>query len=379
VATWREVSAVLSVKTMSSRVVPSPPEQLRISWLLERLPLAMVWTDGVQAHLNSACARLLGIAHTNPSRHDLPLEEMLGLLAFHDSDGLRLEFEHCPLQRALRGDHFESQRLDLTLHDGEVVELCVQAYPASAVEPGQPGAILVLEEYGWSVNSESGFGEWTGALGHELRGALQSIALAAHAAGRTIPVELSGPRQHLELLLRNADNLGRLVQDFVDAAKLGARAVDWTAEDVPLLETVSKAAESFPFPDASHQTQISIDPELRVRADPARLSQILHNLFSNAKKYSSPGKILIGAIAEPTRVVLWISDSGPGIREADQKLLFRLFSRLPSKQDGSGIGLWICRKLARLMGGDMWLTSREGGETTVSLALPRVLGQRTHS
>jgi len=74
---------------------------------------------------------------------------------------------------------------------------------------------------------------------------------------------------------------------------------------------------------------------------------------------------------ERDRVLLWIHDEGPGISERDQELPFHPDSRLSTRGEGSGLGLWIARELSREMGGDLWLRSSLGLNSTFYVALPR--------
>jgi signal transduction histidine kinase len=131
-----------------------------------------------------------------------------------------------------------------------------------------------------------------------------------------------------------------------------------------LVEVVSQV-------DPQHSFTWSSMPELEASADPVRLQQIVTNLLTNAVKYSAPGSLDLGAQTEPERVVVWLKDEGPGISGQDQELLFQPYSRLGSRQEGSGLGLWIARELARGMGGDLWLRSASGENTIFYLALPR--------
>jgi|GEM_PF-6713379 len=91
--------------------------------------------------------------------------------------------------------------------------------------------------------------------------------------------------------------------------------------------------------------------------DPVRLRQILTNLLGNAIKFSASGAIQVSAEIWQGGLLLSVTDHGPGIAAEDFERMFRPFSQLNARHDGTGLGLVISQKLARLLGGDLWLSS----------------------
>jgi signal transduction histidine kinase len=120
------------------------------------------------------------------------------------------------------------------------------------------------------------------------------------------------------------------------------------------------------------------DEEARwqVLTDPVRLEQIMVNLFNNARDaMEAGGNLTIRLYAEPSQFRIEVQDTGEGIPEAEQKLVFEAFYRGEKKRvhtPGLGIGLSFSRLIARSLGGDLVLTrsSREG--TTFTLLLPAI-------
>jgi len=116
------------------------------------------------------------------------------------------------------------------------------------------------------------------------------------------------------------------------------------------------------------------DDGIRVLTDRHRVRQILANLLSNAVKYTPEGTITVrlhqrddGA---PGVVCFDVIDTGPGIPEDQQDVVFREFTRLEHGKQGAGLGLAISRRIANLLGGDILLQSRPGAGSTFSLELP---------
>jgi signal transduction histidine kinase len=122
---------------------------------------------------------------------------------------------------------------------------------------------------------------------------------------------------------------------------------------------------------------VSLPSRVAVHADPVRLRQILCNLCSNALKYSPKGSpITITCVIDQGHVIIKVTDRGNGIPPQDQAHLFQRFVRLPqdlaSSTRGSGIGLYISRRLIEAMQGRIWVESRgkPGEGSTFALQLP---------
>jgi two-component system cell cycle sensor histidine kinase PleC len=118
------------------------------------------------------------------------------------------------------------------------------------------------------------------------------------------------------------------------------------------------------------------DMGVRVRADRARMRQVVLNLLSNAMKFTdATGRITLECIPNEVDVVIRVTDTGIGIPQDKLELVFEPFVQLDStltrKADGTGLGLAISRSFAREMGGDLTATSVVGEGSAFSLRLPR--------
>jgi signal transduction histidine kinase len=113
--------------------------------------------------------------------------------------------------------------------------------------------------------------------------------------------------------------------------------------------------------------------DLQALADPAAIEQVLFNLVDNACKYAAAGTIRVTAAAESGRVVIRVADEGPGISAPDRRFLFEAFARSAERAAGSapgvGLGLALCRRLARAMGGDLILEAGSGPGCVFALRL----------
>ena len=116
---------------------------------------------------------------------------------------------------------------------------------------------------------------------------------------------------------------------------------------------------------------MELSPDLPVlQADNLRLRQIVRNLVGNAAKYTVRGQITITTAQRGELITVAVRDTGPGIAETQQALVFVPFVKLDGRSAGVGLGLDIARQLARLHGGDICLDSIVGQGSTFTLELP---------
>ena len=225
-------------------------------------------------------------------------------------------------------------------------------------------------------------------MSHELRtplnaviGYSEALAQEAAAAGGRI-AEYAGAVNEAgwELL--------RLIDTLLDVARLETRRFDLADDVVDVTRLIRAALRQFEA--AAEAGEIALVAALPaapqaplplVLADRRRLGQVLHQLLSNALKFTPPGgTVTIGGRREADGLVLWIADTGIGIGEADLARLFAPFTQvddgLARRFPGAGLGLYLARALIESHDGTLALTSRAGAGTTAEMRLPshRLLG-----
>ena len=180
--------------------------------------------------------------------------------------------------------------------------------------------------------------------------------------------------EELVLLLNNVMDASRLeIEAGIRPASLERVAVREVIEHVVDLILLQATQEH-------RDIQVSVPSQLAVRADPTRLRQVIRNLSVNALKYSPAGTpVLFSARAvfqQSPSVILSVSDYGKGIAPQDQGKLFQRFVRLESDLNstvrGSGLGLYISRRLVEAMNGKIWIesTGKPGEGSTFCIQLP---------
>jgi signal transduction histidine kinase len=247
--------------------------------------------------------------------------------------------------------------------------------------------------------------EFLATMGHEFRTPLNAIL----GYSQILDMGVLGPNTpaqhaHLERLQASARHLLQLVDDVLDVAKADADRLEVRQESLVTGSTVASAV-SLVHPQATAKGIRLIDlgsaaPGVPYMGDERRVRQILVNLLSNAVKFTpsggevtvncgstqepDPGAQLPGGSLEPaseespdeTRnwAFIRITDTGPGIQPAFMSRLFEPFvqadSALTREKGGTGLGLAISRRLARRMGGDLTVRSREGAGATFTLWMP---------
>lgn len=197
--------------------------------------------------------------------------------------------------------------------------------------------------------------EFLAMLGHELRNPLSAVSSALAVASLDQP-----RRDHaLAIALRGAEQLGRLIDDLLDVARITRRRIVLRKETIEVAGAIDRALETTRslVEERRHRIAVTAEPEsMVVDADPARLEQVIVNLVSNAAKYTEPGgRIEVGAAREAGEIVIRVRDSGMGISRQMLPHVFDLFAQaergLDRAEGGLGIGLTIVKSLIDLHGG----------------------------
>jgi two-component system, sensor histidine kinase len=187
-----------------------------------------------------------------------------------------------------------------------------------------------------------------------------------------------------------AEHLLAVLNDILDISRLEAGRMTLQSEVMDLHRLLSDV-ETVMAPSAQSKglmLSLSLDAALPrwVRGDPTRIKQILFNLLSNALKFTDQGQVSLEARQEapgdgnsPARISLTVKDTGIGMDEATQQRLFQRFSQgdhsISRKYGGTGLGLEISRSLARLMHGDITVTSQPHVGSAFRLVLPLDLSE----
>jgi len=221
------------------------------------------------------------------------------------------------------------------------------------------------------------------SMSHELRTPLNAII----GFTGTLLMQLPGPltteqERQLEIVQSSARHLLSLINDILDLAKIESGKIELLYETISAKEIVDEVSSSLAALAAEKALDFTThvtdngDP---IVTDRRALAQILLNLTNNALKYTEAGSVRIDVWAtnhnERSAVAFSVSDTGIGIKPEDQERLFNAFEQLDRsntrRYEGTGLGLYLCRNLAQLLGGELTVTSEFGKGSTFTLTLPR--------
>ena len=208
-------------------------------------------------------------------------------------------------------------------------------------------------------------------MSHEIRTPMNAILGYAQLMLRD-PGLGADAKTNLKIIGRSGEHLLALINDVLDMAKIEAGRTELNPVTFNLARLLDDLAAMFRLRAEAKalRFELWVDGEAvpYVVADEGKIRQVLINLLGNAIKFTECGEIKLHVTLEQRKAdQLWLSarveDTGPGIAEEDQKKLFEPFSQVRSGLDslkGTGLGLAISRKYARMMGGDITVTSKPG-------------------
>ncbi len=210
---------------------------------------------------------------------------------------------------------------------------------------------------------------------HELRGPMTVIKgyltmLDAGALGELSPKAQSV----LPLLISKSDEVNWMIEQMIEASRLEEGRLALKRHRADIVELTDSAIEGVRMLLSGHELKVDVPVEtIETDVDPDRFQIVVRNLLSNAAKYSASGTdIIVEVRRNGNNAYVSVSDRGVGISQEDQRQLFTRFSRIESAVhvQGTGLGLWLSREIARMHDGDLTVESREGVGSTFTFSVP---------
>jgi signal transduction histidine kinase len=218
------------------------------------------------------------------------------------------------------------------------------------------------------------------SVSHDVRTPLTAINLMAELIGNasadpSLVPKLPGLAHNLQ---SNAATLADLVTDVLDIAYFDSGRIELRETEFSLNDLLAEECRSLePLAEAK---DLALKPELPpqalwLRADRIKLARVLRNLVNNAIQFTAAGSITVSPVLTAERgLLIRVADTGKGIAPENLEGIFAEFARLRAAQSGEsagwGLGLAICRRLTRLMGGDVAVESAPGRGSTFIIHLP---------
>jgi len=223
--------------------------------------------------------------------------------------------------------------------------------------------------------------QFVSSMSHELRTPLNAIiGLTDMLVTNAARFGTEKAKEPLQRVHRAGTHLLGLINQVLDLSKIEAGKLELNPQTVQLRALINEVIDTARQLAEQNKNRLVVDAQENLGAltvDPMRLRQILLNLLSNACKFTKEGEVRLRArrVANGGRwVELAIADTGIGMTPEQQAKLFEEFSQADAttaqRFGGTGLGLAITRKLARMMGGDVTVTSEPGKGSVFTVRLP---------
>jgi signal transduction histidine kinase len=243
--------------------------------------------------------------------------------------------------------------------------------------------------------------EFINVAAHELRTPIQPIIGLSEILRSRIRNNNHGDSQSninaenqefVDVILRNGQRLGKLVEDVLDVTKIESQSLELRKERFDLNELIISIIDDIMAAEAEsmvyglparrkgkNNVKITYQPRpLQVQADRNRIAQVISNLLNNALKFTSEGYVVINTEKQRERnsnnhdvAIISVCDSGSGV---DPDIMPKLFTKFSSKSfSGTGLGLYICKNIIEAHGGRIWAENNNNAKgATFSFTLPLV-------
>ena len=292
-----------------------------------------------------------------------------------------------PVNRVLQtGENFTTRDLFIKTQSGKIVPIFLAI---NSIDGQNSGVVVVFRDISKELKDNREQAEFISTASHEMRTPVASIegyiGLALNPATATIDARA---KSYLQKAHENTKHLGQLFQDLLDITK----AEDGRLKNEPVVldaiefsrniwEGLKPKAEakglSYTFEPDNHKTgEKTLTPVFFIHADRDHLHEILNNLFENAIKYTPSGMVSVNITGDNNNVQISVKDSGIGIPAEDIPHLFQKFYRVDNSEtreiNGTGLGLFLSRKLTESIGGFLDVESEYKKGSTFTVKLPRI-------
>lgn len=292
-----------------------------------------------------------------------------------------------PVNRVLRtGENFTTRDLFIKTQSGKIVPIFLAV---NSIDSQNSGVVVVFRDISKELKENREQAEFISTASHEMRTPVASIegyiGLALNPATATIDARA---KSYLQKAHENTKHLGQLFQDLLDITKaedgrlknelVVLDAIEFSRN---IWEGLKPKAEAkglnYIFEPDNHKTgEKTLTPVFFIHADRDHLHEILNNLFENAIKYTPSGMVSVNITGDNNNIQISVKDSGIGIPAEDIPHLFQKFYRVDNSEtreiNGTGLGLFLSRKLTESIGGFLDVESEYKKGSTFTVKLPRI-------
>lgn len=329
--------------------------------------------NGRISRVNDVACKLLGF-----SEQELVGQPFLWMIQSFDEEANVIDPLERPITQAFITGKTLTRKCLYLKKNGELLPIFCTVSPIML--NGKPlGAIEVFRDITEESEIDRMKSEFISIASHQLRTPLTAIKTYAHLLRQGFAGKLTDPQtEFIDIVLNSTAHMNDLIDTLLDISKIETGRLNIEPVAIAPQRLVDEVVREFEtlIKEKDIKLRVSLlklPPEIFV--DPVLTKEIYANLLSNAIKYSRPGgKILFSLVRNKDELLLTVKDQGYGI-PADQKdrifgKFFRAANALTLETNGSGLGLYMAKKIAQSQGGDIWFKSREGVGSTFFFVTP---------
>lgn len=284
------------------------------------------------------------------------------------------------------------------------ISLSISISPLTNAAGKFGGVVGIMRDVSEEKMAERQRSEFISTASHEMRTPVAAIEgyLALAMNDKVSKIDTKA-RAYLGKAHESAQHLGSLFQDLLTSSRAEDGRLMNHPEAIEMGSFLGKVCEDLRFVAEKKNLAVEfvvgvsganmnshsetgsvrvVQPLYHVYADPERVREVITNIFDNAVKYTEHGKISLGLTGDDNIVQIYIKDTGNGIASDDIPHLFEKFYRVDNSDTraigGTGLGLYICRKIVEMYNGRIWVESEPGKGTTFYINLPRLSRQHVN-
>ena len=352
--------------------------------------------DGVIAIDNNGIIQLINPAAqiiTGWTREESITLNYQSIIKLVDMKNELIDGANNPISQALNTNtEIRTSNLTLVTKNGKKIMISLVASPVSETASG---VILVFHDITKEKAEEREQAEFISTASHEMRTPVASIEgyLGLAINPNTAQID-DRARDFIMKAHASAEHLGRLFQDLLDVSKADdgritnnpviINAIDFVQEILQGLEqkATEKGLKINYIPKLTTNEKLVV-PVYSVNLDKDHIREAIENIVENAIKYTPTGEINVDVTGDDDHVTISVKDSGIGIPAEDMPHLFQKFYRVENKDTseigGTGLGLYLSRRLVEIMGGRIWAESKRNAGSTFYIQLPRINNQEAEN
>ncbi len=357
-------------------------------------------TQGKITLINNAASQLTGWPVAEAL--GLDVRPVLKLVQDTKSGAVIPESEH-PFNSVITRQQQVKETLQLINRQNKNIFISLAISPVILPKNNQlVGAVAVFRDVSKEKAEEQQRADFISTASHEMRTPVAAIeGYLALALNDKVSKIDNNAREFLAKAHLSTQHLGKLFQDLLTSAKAEDGRLTSHPDIIEMGGFVTQLAEDLRFSAEKKGLKMelvinsnanssgvidtsggmkTIQPLYYTNIDPDRVREVITNVFDNAVKYTTEGQVIIGITGNDQVVQIKISDTGPGIPEEDVPHLFQKFYRVDNSSTraigGTGLGLFICKKIVELYNGNIWAESKLGEGSTFYINFPRLSAQR---